>query len=55
MSAEGRNAMDRITERYLTEFSAEHDLSDLDEAKRFERLALSEAKAECGGSSLRSE
>jgi hypothetical protein len=31
--------MDRITEKYLTEFSAEHDLTSLDEAKRFEHLS----------------
>lgn len=31
--------MDRITERYLTEFSTEHDIADLDEAKRFEHFA----------------
>lgn len=31
--------MDRITERYLAEFSAEHDMGDLDEAKRFEHLS----------------
>ncbi len=31
--------MDRITERYLSEFSTEHGLDCLDEAKRFEHLA----------------
>ena len=37
--SEGRTIMDRITESLLTEFSAEHGIATLTEAKRFEHFA----------------
>jgi hypothetical protein len=39
LTAHGSCPMDRITERYLAEFSEEYNLSELEEAKRFEHLA----------------